>query len=86
MPAAQKKTSVTVGLFGVGLDTYWPQFPELRERLLNYQRGIGKKISASGANLVDAGLVDNPTKAGAAAPTTAGKMQPCPMTSKRSAG
>jgi L-arabinose isomerase len=61
------KSPVKVGLFGVGLDTYWPQFKGLRERLLGYQRDIGKKISALGAEVVDAGMVDNPAKAGAAA-------------------
>lgn len=29
--SAQK---VVVGLFGVGLDTYWPQFPALHKKLL----------------------------------------------------
>jgi len=61
------KSAVKVGLFGVGLDTYWPQFKGLRERLVNYQRDIGKKLTGFGAELVDAGLVDSPTKAAAAA-------------------
>ena len=59
--------SVTVGLFGVGLDTYWPQFKGLRRRLLNYQHTIGEKVKSFGVELVDAGLVDNPTKAHTAA-------------------
>lgn len=67
MTPAVSKPSVNVGLFGVGLDTYWPQFKGLRERLLNHQRTIGKKISAQGVKLVDAGMVDNPAKAAAAA-------------------
>lgn len=29
---------LNVGLFGIGLDTYWPQFHGLRERLVGYQR------------------------------------------------
>jgi L-arabinose isomerase len=55
---------LNVGLFGIGLDTYWPQFPGLRERLEGYQGRIAQEILSSGAvNLVDAGLVDNPERA-----------------------
>lgn len=56
-----------VGLFGIGLDTYWPQFKGLRERLVGYQRQIGKRLKAEGVDLVDAGLVDNPERAAEAA-------------------
>lgn len=56
-----------IGLFGIGLDTYWPQFKGLRERLIGYQAQIGKRIKRPGVALVDAGLVDSPEKAHAAA-------------------
>lgn len=56
-----------IGLFGVGLDTYWPQFKGLKNRLAGYQRQIGRRLQLCGAELVDAGLVDNPVKARAAA-------------------
>jgi L-arabinose isomerase len=56
-----------IGLYGIGLDTYWPQFKGLRERLVGYQGQIGKNIKSYGVELVDAGLVDNPEKAGEAA-------------------
>lgn len=56
-----------IGLFGIGLDTYWPQFAGLKNRLVGYQKQIGKRIQSHGVELVDAGLVDNPTKARAAA-------------------
>jgi len=59
--------SITVGLFGVGLDTYWPQFAGLKNRLLGYQKQIGQRLQSQGVRLVDAGLVDNPAKARAAA-------------------
>lgn len=29
-----------LGLFGIGLDTYWPQFKGLKNRLMGYQRLI----------------------------------------------
>ncbi len=55
---------LNIGLFGIGLDTYWPQFPGLHERLEGYQREIAQEILSSGAvNLIDAGLVDNPERA-----------------------
>ncbi|MDR3109957.1 MAG: hypothetical protein LBU65_09790 [Planctomycetaceae bacterium] len=48
-----------VGLFGVGLDTYWGQFDGLKERLVGYQRTIADTISRFDVDVVDAGLVDN---------------------------
>jgi L-arabinose isomerase len=58
---------IKIGLFGVGLETYWPQFEGLQKRLIGYQERIGAKIKGFGVNLVDAGLVDNPAKARQAA-------------------
>jgi L-arabinose isomerase len=55
---------LNIGLFGIGLDTYWPQFPGLRERLEGYQDQIAREILSAGrAGLTNAGLVDNPEKA-----------------------
>ncbi len=39
----------------------------LKNRLVGYQKQIGKRIQSYGVEIVDAGLVDNPTKARAAA-------------------
>ena len=36
-----------VGLFGIGLDAYWPQFAGLKERLKGYL-GAGRSGSSSG--------------------------------------
>jgi L-arabinose isomerase len=58
---------VKVGLFGVGLDTYWPQFEGLLGRLTGYQQEISRKMSELGAEVIDAGMVDNPEKAQEAA-------------------
>jgi len=54
-----------VGLFGIGLDTYWHQFPGLRERLEGYLARIERRIA--GAEVVPAGLVDTVEKSEAAA-------------------
>jgi L-arabinose isomerase len=58
---------VKVGLFGIGLDTYWPQFEGLLDNLQGYQEQIKKKISSFGVEVADAGMVDNPVKAREAA-------------------
>jgi L-arabinose isomerase len=49
---------VRVGIFGIGLAAYWPQFEGLRERLEGYQPGIEVRLEAMGAEVVSAGLVD----------------------------
>ena len=58
---------IQVGLFGVGLDTYWGQFEGLLKNLENYQRLIKEKIESFNVTVVDAGMVDNPQKAREAA-------------------
>jgi len=63
---ASKPHQVRVGLFGIGLDTYWPQFNGLLRRLTGYQKQIGARLSGFGVELVDAGMVDTPAKARAA--------------------
>jgi hypothetical protein len=49
---------VRVGLFGVGLDTYWPQFPGLLERLGGYQARIADRLRDLGAHILDTGSHD----------------------------
>jgi len=61
------KKKVKVGIYGIGLDTYWAQFDGLLERLLNYQLEIKTRMESMGVTVVDAGMVDNQTKAQAAA-------------------
>jgi len=52
-----------IGLFGIGLDTYWPQFAGLKERLEGYLGQVEKKISEHHPDIVNVGLVDTPDKA-----------------------
>ncbi|MFY9153199.1 MAG: L-fucose/L-arabinose isomerase family protein [Prolixibacteraceae bacterium] len=56
-----------VGLFGIGLDTYWSQFSGLLDNLQAYQNQIKNRISGFGVEVADAGMVDNPVKAREAA-------------------
>jgi len=60
-----------VGVFGIGLAAYWPQFDGLRERLEGYQQGIEARLEAMGAEVVSAGLVDSAPAARRAGATLA---------------
>jgi len=56
-------TGLRIGLFGIGLDTYWPQFAGLRDRLEGYLKEVEEKLTAVGPGVINAGLVDNTDKA-----------------------
>jgi L-arabinose isomerase len=58
---------IKIGLFGIGLDTYWPQFEGLLGKLKATQDQIRKRLEETGAEVADAGMVDSPRKAIAAA-------------------
>jgi len=47
-----------IGIFGIGLAAYWPQFDGLKARLEGYQQEIERRIAAMGSQIVSAGLVD----------------------------
>ncbi len=55
------------GLFSIGLDTYWPQFDGLLDKLTGYHSQIRDRIAAMGVEMIDAGMVDSPEKARLAA-------------------
>ncbi|MFB6319110.1 hypothetical protein [Saccharicrinis sp. FJH54] len=52
-----------IGLFGIGLDTYWSQFDGLLNKLESYQHMIYNKLTGFDVEVVDAGMVDNAEKA-----------------------
>ncbi len=52
-----------IGLFGIGLDTYWPQFPGLKERLEGYVGRVAGKLKRPGVEVINLGLVDSPERA-----------------------
>ena len=52
-----------VGVFGIGLAAYWPQFPGLKERLEGYQREVEGRLRDFGTEVVSAGLVDTAERA-----------------------
>ncbi len=60
---AQGSRPLRVGLFGIGLAAYWPQFEGLEERLLSYLAVVSRKLERQGVEIVNLGLVDDPDKA-----------------------
>ncbi len=66
MPPYLPTPSLRIGLFGIGLDTYWPQFAGLKERLEGYLARVAQKLAISDVEIVNLGLVDTPEKALAA--------------------
>ncbi|MFC4454171.1 hypothetical protein [Deinococcus sonorensis] len=52
-----------IGLFGIGLDTYWPQFEGLEERLKGYVTEVEQRLARPGVEIVNLGLIDTPQKA-----------------------
>jgi len=63
---APTSNTVRIGLFGIGLDTYWPQFAGLEARLKGYLGKVAAKLKWPGVQVVNLGLVDTPEKALAA--------------------
>jgi L-arabinose isomerase len=55
--------NVRVGLFGIGLDAYWPQFGGLKARLEGYVQIVADRLRRPGVDVVDLGLIDTPPKA-----------------------
>jgi L-arabinose isomerase len=51
-----------VGLCGIGLDAYWPQFEGLHSRLEGYVRQVGERLKEAGAVVENLGLVDTPQR------------------------
>lgn len=58
-----KKDVSRIGVFGVGYDKYWGQFPGLLEELMEKQQVIISKIPDRDIEIIDFGMVDNPQKA-----------------------
>ncbi len=55
--------NVRIGLFGIGLDAYWPQFKGLKARLEGYLREVHDRLKRPGVDVVNLGLIDTSPKA-----------------------
>jgi L-arabinose isomerase len=60
------QSEMKLGLFSIGLDVYWPQFEGLKERLIQYNASIEKRLAQTGSQVVNLGLIDTPQAAVAA--------------------
>ena len=63
MTQIDNKPKLRVGLFAIGLDAYWPQFPGLEDRLKQATAKIAGRLQRPGVEVVDIGMVDNPISA-----------------------
>jgi L-arabinose isomerase len=61
----ERRSDARVGVFAIGLEAYWSQFPELKERLEHYRGEVEEQIG-QWSDVVSAGLVDTPARAHAA--------------------
>lgn len=57
-----KSKNTKVGLAGLGLNTYWPQFEGLYDRLNGYQNEIATRMSRPDVQIINAGIIDTPIK------------------------
>ncbi|HEV2320204.1 MAG TPA: arabinose isomerase, partial [Verrucomicrobiae bacterium] len=57
------KKPLQIGLFGIGLAEYWPQFKGLKRRLEGYLDVVHKKLERPGVKVVNLGLVDSVSRA-----------------------
>jgi L-arabinose isomerase len=58
-----EKHPLRVGLFGIGLEAYWPQFEGLKLRLEGYLGQVAQKLGRPGVEVCNIGLIDSPEKA-----------------------
>jgi L-arabinose isomerase len=59
----RRKRPLRVGLFGIGLDAYWPQFKGLKPRLEGCLRVVRDRLKRPGVEVVNLGLIDSPPAA-----------------------
>jgi L-arabinose isomerase len=52
-----------IGLFGIGLDVYWEQFPSLKAKLDSYVNIVFEKLSAPDLEVINLGIIDTAEKA-----------------------
>lgn len=58
-----QKPCLRIGLFGIGLDTYWAQFTGLRPRLEGYLQSVYERLIRNDVIVINLGLIDTPATA-----------------------
>lgn len=64
----RKPLTARAGLMGVGLDTYWEQFPRLLDELMKKMEKLEQKLAANQVEVISFGMVDNAQRAFEALP------------------
>lgn len=64
----RKPLTARAGLMGVGLDTYWEQFPGLLDELMKKMEKLEQKLAANQVEVIPFGMVDNAQRAFEALP------------------
>ncbi|MDX1284222.1 MAG: L-fucose/L-arabinose isomerase family protein [Draconibacterium sp.] len=59
----KKSSPAKIGVFGVGYELYWSQFPGLFDELMDKHQIIINKIPAENVEIVDFGMIDSSAKA-----------------------
>ena len=55
----RKPLTANIGIFGVGLDIYWQQFPGLLDTLMGYMDVFEKQVQTQLVHTVNFGMIDN---------------------------
>jgi L-arabinose isomerase len=66
-PGSGGESRLRIGLFAIGLDAYWSQFAGLRDLLGGFCQQVSHRLSKPGVDVVNLGLIDNPSDAALAA-------------------
>ena len=59
----RQSSPIRIGVFGVGYDKYWEQFPGLYHEMILKQEKFIRKIPEKGIEVIDFGMIDSPAKA-----------------------
>src|SRR3984957_17724485 len=62
-PSARSRQLLRVGLFGIGLEAYWPQYTGLKQRLEGNLHVVHERLKREGVVVTNLGIIDSPPKA-----------------------
>lgn len=63
MAMSSDGSQLKIGVFAIGLDTYWPQFEGLEQRLKEAAGKVAQRLGRQGVEVVNLGMIDTPEKA-----------------------
>jgi L-arabinose isomerase len=63
LAGASAEPVLRVGLCGIGLEAYWPQFAGLKDQLDGYVAQVAARFERPGVTVVNLGLIDTPDRA-----------------------